>query len=81
MKLKIEQLQFELEAEKKRSRHYEGLSEIALLELKKGFLVNRDDKKRQILNALSDVEKVKGDLINCVSRLDNAVAVFKKVML
>lgn len=81
MKLKIEQLQFELEAEKKRSRHYEGLSEIALLELKKGFLVNRDDKKRQILNALSDVEKVKRDLINCVSRLDNAVAVFKKVML
>ncbi len=57
------------------------MSEIALLELKKGFLVNRDDKKRQILNALSDVEKVKRDLINCVSRLDNAVAVFKKVML
>ena len=35
MKMKIEKLEFELETEKIRSRHFEGISQIAMMELQK----------------------------------------------
>jgi hypothetical protein len=80
MKLKIEKLKLELESEKIRSRHFEGLSQIALLELKRGILVNSDVRRNQVLTALSEIEKLKVGLIDSVRKLDEFVSVFQNAL-
>ena len=75
MKLKVQKLEFELETEKIRCRHFEGLSQIAMMELQKGNWV---DKNRRLSNLLvqfqagmKQFEVVKSEMDNSVSMLKN----------
>ncbi len=79
MKLRIQQLEFELESEKSRSRHFEGLSQIALLELKQG-LGRVNDKKKRVTDGLIEVEGVKVELLKCVHQLKNVIDSLKNVL-
>ncbi len=74
MKLRIQQLEFELETEKIRSRHFEGLSQIALLELKRGNWVNSNERGRRFSKAFLEVKELKLDLSKCVQKLEEVVS-------
>ncbi len=74
MKLKIQQLEFELESERIRSRHFEGLAEIAMLELKRGNWVNSNGRGKKFCKAFSDVKGVKVELSNCVQKLEEIMS-------
>ena len=80
MQMKIKQLEFDLESEKIRSRHFEGLSQIVLLELQKGNWVNSIDRRNRVANLVaefnSQIKKsgfVKSELVNCINKLENLV--------
>ena len=79
MKLKIQQLEFELETEKIRSRHFEGLSQIALLELQKGSWATCSEKRKRLLKAVGELGEVKLDLGNCIQKLDTVVCSIKDI--
>ena len=78
MKMKIEKLEFELESEKIRSRHFEGISLIAMTELQKGNRLN--DKSFRLSKLLHDfeiemkhIEDVKVKMVNSIDKLSNIV--------
>ena len=78
--MKIDKLEHDLETQKIRSRHFEGISKIAMIELQKGSWVNAIEKSRKVSNLLVDFqselkhfEAVKADMVNCVSNLDKIV--------
>jgi hypothetical protein len=77
MKFRIQQLEFELETEKIRSRHFEGLSEIAMLELKRGNWVKSCLKRRKVCEALVEVERIRVEMINYLSKLESVVSSVK----
>ena len=80
MKLKIQQLEFELESEKIKTRHYEGMSQIALLELQKVSWVNSNDKKNRLIKVVGELGEVKKDLVSCGQKLDNFVCSIKNIL-
>ena len=87
MKMKIQQLEFDLESEKIRSRHFEGLSQIALFELQKGNWVNAIDRRNRVANLVSDFTSqmkkfgfVKTELVNCINTLENLVCSMNAIL-
>ena len=82
MKMKIEKLEFELESEKIRSRHFEGISLIAMTELEKEIAKgNRlNDKSFRLSKLFHDfeiemkhIEDVKVKMVNSIDKLSNIV--------
>ena len=80
MKMRIKQLEFDLESEKIRSRHFEGISHIAMLELHKGNWSNSLERRDRLCKLVSDSHKelekfvtVKSEMVNCVNNLDNLI--------
>ena len=75
MKMKIEQLETELHCEKIRSRHFEGLSQIAMLELRRGHWANSSEKRKQVSNVLDEVNNIKSEIVskleNCITTMNN----------
>ena len=80
MRLKIEQLQFELECEQKRSRHFEGISQIALLELRNGSWANGREKRERISKALKEIEMIKIEMGNSVSKIEKLVIFLREAL-
>ena len=80
MKMKIQQLEFELESEKLRSRHFEGMSQIALIELQKSNWVNSIDKRNRLVKVIDEVQFVRSEIVKCVTKLDDVVRVFKNIL-
>jgi hypothetical protein len=56
MKVKIQNLEYELETERIRSRHFEGLSQIALAELKKARWINDVSKSTRVHKLVTDFQ-------------------------
>ena len=77
MKMKIEQLETELHCEKIRSRHFEGLSQIAMLELRSGHWVNSSEKRKQVFNVLDEVKNIRSEI---VSKLDNCITTMNNIL-
>jgi hypothetical protein len=80
MKLRIQQLEFELETEKIRSRHFEGISEIAMLELKRGNWVSSNAKRNKVVDTLVQIEWIKKEMLNSLQKLEAAVDSVKNVL-
>jgi hypothetical protein len=87
MKLKIQKLEFELESEKIRSRHFEGLSQIALCEIKKAQWINAIDKGSRLEKLVHEFqfelrkfESVKGEMIAQVCKLENIVCAINAIL-
>jgi hypothetical protein len=77
MKLRIQQLEFDLETEKIRSRHFEGLSEIAMLELKRGHWVNSSVRRKKLCDAFGQVDGIRLEISNSLQKLENIVSLVK----
>ena len=87
MKLKLQKLEFELESEKIKCRHFEGLSQIAMMELQSGNWVNSMDKSRKLGNLLvqfqagmKQFELAKAEMVNCVSKLENLICSINTIL-
>ena len=87
MKIKIRELEFAFESEKIKSRHFEGISAIALIELCKGNWVNSIDKRNRICKIVTDFwnemthfEMAKSSLVNSVSKLENIVCSLNAIL-
>jgi hypothetical protein len=87
MKLKIQKLEFELESEKIRSRHFEGLSQIALCEIKKAQWINAIDRSSRLEKLIQEFqmelrkfESVKGEMISQVCKLENIVCAVNAIL-
>ena len=80
MKMKIRELEFDLECAQRKSRYFEGVSKIALFELEKGNWVNSSNKRNQLLKVLEEVEDVKLNLVNIIQKLDNFVCSIKNIL-
>ena len=87
MKLKLQKLEFELESEKIKCRHFEGLSQIAMMELQSGNWVNSIDKSRKLGNLLvqfqagmKQFELAMAEMVNCVSKLENLICSINTIL-
>ena len=87
MKMRIQQLEFDLETEKIRSRHFEGISHIAMLELQKGNWSKSVDRRNRICNLVSETRKefekfvtIKSEMVNCVTNLDNFIQSLNNIL-
>ena len=80
MKMKIRELEFDLECAQRKSRYFEGVSKIALFELEKGNWVNSSNKRNRLLKVLEEVEDVKLNLVNIIQKLDNFVCSIKNIL-
>ena len=87
MKMKIKELEFELESEKIKSRHFEGISAISLIELSKGNWVNSIDRRDRICKIVTDFqneikqfEVAKSSLVHSVSKLENFVCSLNAIL-
>lgn len=80
MKMKIQKLEFDLESAQMRSRYFEGMSKVALIELGKVHWVNSSDKRNRLLKVVEEVEDVKLNLVNIAQKLDNFVCSIKNIL-
>ena len=87
MGLKIKQLEFDLESEKIRSRHFEGLSQIVLLELQKGNWVNSIDRRNRVTTLVAEFQReiehfegIKTEMVNCVRKLENLISSINTIL-
>ena len=87
MKMKIDQLEFDLESERIRSRHFEGMSHIAMIELQKGTRVTYNSKSSRIVELLGELqvemkqfEVVKADISNCVNKIEAIVGSIHSIL-
>ncbi len=80
MKMRIQQLEFDLETEKRRSVYFDGISKIALLELEKGNWVKCVQRRERVSELVREFQcqvkhfqVFKTQMNSCVSRMESLV--------
>ena len=77
MKMKIDQLEFDLESERIRSRHFEGMSHIAMIELQSSRIV---ELLGELQVEMKQFEVVKADISNCVNKIEAIVGSIHSIL-
>jgi hypothetical protein len=80
LKMKIQQLEIDLENEKRRSSHFDGVSKIALYELQKGNWIKCVNRRERIGKVVRDFEcEMKNfdvfhkNMMDCANKLHNLI--------
>ena len=87
MKMKIQKLEFDLESEKIRCRHFEGISTISLMELQKGNWVNAADRSNRLSKLMGDLqsemrqfEAVRTDMVIRFCKLESIISSINSIL-
>ena len=83
--MKVEKLEFELESEKIRSRHFEGISQIAMMDLQRGNrFSDRSNRLFQlVLNFETEMrllEDAKIEMVNWVNKLRDIASSMNSIL-
>ena len=85
MKMKIEKLEFDLETKRIRSRHFEGISQIAMMELQRGnrFTNSSNNLSKLFSNfeiEMRHLEDAKAEMVNRVRNLREIVSSMNSIL-